>query len=152
MPRRMNILMKTLLLACIAFSQGSDIKVLFNGTELPFPDARPIMQAGRVLVPVRAVLEGMDINVRFDSTTNQIFAEQGDTVVSLRIGKREVNLNGQTVMLDVPALTRDGRAFLPLRFFSEAFGASVKWLPESQTVEIARESPGVSLGWTEALR
>ncbi|MCZ8522484.1 MULTISPECIES: copper amine oxidase N-terminal domain-containing protein [Paenibacillus] len=38
--------------------------------------------------------------------------------------------------LEVPAQLIDSSTYIPVRFVSEAFGASVKWVPESRLILI----------------
>ncbi len=130
----------TMAAACLAMTATSlaDITVQYNGQSIPFTDAKPKMTAGRVLVPLRAVLEGMGIDVKFDPANNLITASQLDTVVQLRLGSQDASVNGRPVTLDVPAQAVNGRTYIPLRFFGEAFGADVKWRSFDETVLIAR--------------
>lgn len=117
----------------------ADISVMYNGRMIPFTDAQPKMENGRVLVPLRAVLEGMGVDVQFDAARNTIVAQNSDTTVQLRLGAREASVNGRLVYLDVPAQAVRGRTFIPLRFFSEAFGAEVKWRGYDETVLITKD-------------
>jgi len=126
--------------ACIAISASAlaDITVQYNGQSIGFTDAKPKMTGGRVLVPLRAVLEGMGVDVKFDPATNLITASQLDTVVQLRLESRDASVNGRPVVLDVPAQAVNGRTYIPLRFFGEAFGADVKWRAFDETVLITK--------------
>lgn len=130
----------TLLLAMglTGFASG-EISVHYNGQSIAFPDAKPTMTGGRVLVPLRAVLDGMGINVKFDPGTSLITASQNQTVVKLTLGSRNASVNGRLVTLDVPAQAVSGRTYVPLRFFGEAFGADVKWRGFDETVLITRD-------------
>lgn len=127
-------------IALLAFSAIAlaDIAVQYNGNYISFPDAKPTMSGGRVLVPLRAVLDGMGVDVRFDPATSVITATQDQTEVKLRLGDREATVNGRLLMLDVPAQAVKGRTFIPLRFFGEAFGAEVKWRAVDETVLITK--------------
>ncbi|MFZ5898441.1 MAG: copper amine oxidase N-terminal domain-containing protein [Bacillota bacterium] len=53
----------------------------------------------------------------------------------------KVNVDGQDIDSDVPAITIDGRALVPLRVISEALGANVNWDPGTKTVTIVSKSP-----------
>lgn len=123
----------------------ADISVLYNGDPIRFTDAKPKMTGGRVLVPLRAVLEGMGVDVKFDPATNVITADQNDTVVKLRIDSRDAAVNGRPVTLDVPAQAVNGRTYIPLRFFGEAFGADVKWRSMDETVLITKSDIATNL-------
>ncbi|MEI6308934.1 MAG: serpin family protein [bacterium] len=47
--------------------------------------------------------------------------------ISLRIGSLEADAGGKAVTLDAAPFIQDGRTFVPLRFVSEALGASVQY-------------------------
>jgi hypothetical protein len=136
----MKLIHLSLAAACLASSTMSlaDISVQYNGQSIAFTDAKPKMTGGRVLVPLRAVLEGMGVDVRFDPATNLITATQQETVVQLRLESRDASVNGRPVVLDVPAQAVNGRTYIPLRFFGEAFGADVKWRSFDETVLISK--------------
>lgn len=102
------------------------IKVFLNGREIK-PDVPPVMKSSRVLVPFRFLGENLGANVHWDEKTKTITAVKGSTQITLRIGDSVAYINGKPVKLDVPALIVKGRTMVPIRFFSEAFGAQVHW-------------------------
>lgn len=48
-----------------------------------------------------------------------------------------VELNGQKVATEVPAINVDGHTLIPLRFFSESLGAQVGWDEKTYTASVA---------------
>lgn len=112
------------LLAGIAAAQR-DISVIVNGDPVMFRDIGPITVNGRVLVPVRGVLEKIGAYVDWQPAGDMVTASRGDIDMELRIGERSARVNGRTVILDVPAQIYRGRTFVPLRFMGEALGAEV---------------------------
>ncbi len=107
-------------------------------------DQPPVIQEGRVLVPLRGVFETLGAEVTYDSATHSIRATRGDTQVSLALGSRQAQIDGRPAMLDVPASTIGGRTVVPLRFVSEALGATVDWHAASETVAITTPAPQAS--------
>ncbi|MDN5332594.1 MAG: spore germination protein [Tepidanaerobacteraceae bacterium] len=107
------------------YAAGS-IKVFLNGGEIKF-DVPPVMKNNRVLVPFRSLSENLGADVYWDQRTRTITAEKGGTEIILKIGNPVAYINGKSVKLDVPALIVRGRTLVPIRFFSEAFGAQVSW-------------------------
>ena len=112
------------------------INVIVNGQQVQFSGTRPSEVRGRVLVPLRGVLEQMGAYVGWDQTTQTVSASKGDLDLSLPIGSRTARVNGKDVSLDVPAQVVDGTTMVPLRFISEALGANVQWVEATQTVEV----------------
>ncbi|HKM39388.1 MAG TPA: stalk domain-containing protein [bacterium] len=111
------------------------IEVLLNGNPIKF-DVPPLIEAGRTLVPFRAIGEALGVQVHWDETNRRVIAEKGTSVIYLPIGNETACVNGQPTMLDVPAIINQGRTLVPLRFFSQAFGAQVHWDDNSRTVTI----------------
>lgn len=127
-----------LFMAGLAQAQPA-ISTELNGRMLNF-DQPPIMEQGRVMVPLRGIFEELGANVLYDSARRQIKATNDGRTVELTLGQRQAFIDGRQVWLDVPADTISGRTMVPLRFVSEAMGADVKWRAASKTVEIAYDS------------
>ncbi|WP_167434150.1 copper amine oxidase N-terminal domain-containing protein [Paenibacillus silvae] len=115
------------------------ISIYINDAELPSAQA-PVMKAGRVLVPLRSIFEGLDADVKYSNQTKKITATRGDQEVSLTLGSKVAYINGQLTMLDVPASTIKGNTMVPIRFVSEAFGEKVYWNSRNQRVDIKTTS------------
>jgi hypothetical protein len=58
--------------------------------------------------------------------------------IKLVIGDRTLSANGQTKQMDVTPVIKDGRTYLPARWVAEAFGYTVRWNPQVQTVYIGQ--------------
>ena len=112
-----------------------DITVKLNDSNIEF-DQAPIVESGRTLVPFRAILEAMNVDVDWDSETKTITCTKGDKVIKLTIGENEMFINDEEVTLDVPAKIVNGRTLLPLRAISENLDAEVKWDSDTKTIEI----------------
>ncbi len=112
------------------------IKIMVNGRLLP-TDVSPIMEQNRILIPVRAVSEALGVNVDWNAELQQITLIGRGKNVQLVIGNSFANINGVSEELDVPASITQGRTLVPLRFVSQAFGASVNWDGAKQLVEIS---------------
>ncbi|HXE73250.1 MAG TPA: copper amine oxidase N-terminal domain-containing protein [Candidatus Nitrosotenuis sp.] len=121
-------------------------QVLVDGRPLP-GDAPALRQGGAILVPMRAVFDALGARVAYDPATRTIRGERAGRLVELRPGSARATVNGREVPLEVPALERQGRVLVPLRFVAEALGAKVSWEAASQTVRIASQGgdPSVPL-------
>ncbi len=120
--------------------EKNDVKVTYNGAEVVFPDAGCIIQEGRVLIPVRAVVEAMQMKVDWDGQGRAATIDnQGD---KLKITVDSATMEGQkdggsqSVELDVPAVIIDSRIYVPVRAVMEFFGATVNWEGSTRTVII----------------
>jgi hypothetical protein len=127
-----------------ASQDGSSVRVIVNHTRVNFQGQPPIEQDGRVLVPLRGVLEQMGAYVDYDQSSQTVTAFQGPTRLSLPIGSRHATVNGQTVRLDVPAQVINGSTMVPLRFVAETLGANVAFDSRDNTVRINSNATGIS--------
>jgi hypothetical protein len=122
---------------CGGLSAGAqEIQVTVNGSPVHFFNTQPRMMEGRVLVPLRGVLEKMGARVGWDQPTQTVTADRGHMALTLPIGSHTAQVNGREVRLDVPAMVVDGSTMVPLRFVSEALGADVGWSDATETVSI----------------
>lgn len=119
-------------------ASAAPIQAELNGRDLYF-DQPPVMQDGRVLVPLRGIFENLGADVLYDPSTRRIKATGDSSVVELTLGERQALVNGKMTYLDVPAGTIGGRTMVPLRFVSEAMGADVRWQSADQTVVITSD-------------
>jgi len=111
------------------------ISVLLNGEALEF-DVPPVTQQGRTLVPLRTIFESLGATVEWDAASSTVKASKGGTTIELPVGRDWAIKNGTRVSLDVPAVVKDGRTLVPLRFVSEALGTRVDWDGQTRTVSI----------------
>ena len=63
------------------------IKVYVDDIEIVFSDAQPYIYEGRTMVPVRAIVEAMDIKVNWDSSLEMVTVIGGQTEIYLLIDK-----------------------------------------------------------------
>jgi len=134
-----NGLLSLLIVAALsasAMASAQDIRASVDGNMVRFPDVQPIMMDGRVMVPVRGVFEQLNAEVKWDSATNEVTALRGNDTIRLTLNSSTAIMNNKPMYLDSPATMIQGRTMVPLRFLSEALGASVDWVAASRLVEI----------------
>ncbi len=115
-----------------AFAQAA-ATVVVNGQTVQF-DQPPVEQNGRIFVPLRGVFERLGASVVYSN--GQINATSGGTSIQLQVGSTEAMVGGQQTTLDAPPFLMGGRALVPLRFISQALGASVNYVSSSDTVYV----------------
>lgn len=109
---------------------GADVSVVLNGTPvamdagtgMPFLDS-----TGRVMVPLRAVLEKAGAHVTYDTVNRMAVITTVDTEVLVPIGKSFVVVNRVNKPNDAPALIKNERTYLPIRIVMESLGYKVSW-------------------------
>lgn len=118
-------------------ARADDIAVRVDGQRVRFPAAQPTQIAGRVMIPLRGVLQRLGADrVQWRSERQEVLVSGSAGDMRLRIGDREALVNGRPVELDVPPMVIQDTTMVPLRFVSENLGARVDWLPDTQTVYI----------------
>ena len=114
---------------------NTEIAIKFNGSWMNF-DVDPVIINSRTMVPLRAIFEALGATVSWDDETATAKATRNGKSVSVTIGSNLAIVDGESVTIDQSASLLNGRTMVPLRFVSEAFGADVQWLGDSQSVII----------------
>ena len=116
--------------------QTGNIGVTVNGEAVRFVGQPPVKRSGRILVPLRGVLEKIGATVLYDGAARTVRAKKGDTDIALTLGMTDASVNGKPVTLDAPAEAVNGATLVPLRFVAESLGANVLFDGKTQTVAI----------------
>lgn len=111
------------------------LKIKINGKQMNF-DVPPVIENGRILVPMRAIFEELGATVNWDQTSQSIKAGKYDTNITLKIDDNVSYINGKEIILDVSPTIIDGRTMVPLRFIGEALGAEIKWNEKMKLVSV----------------
>lgn len=113
---------------------------LSGATSLPGYEQQPYIEQGTTMVPVRYVSEELNAEVDWNAETKQVTVTDPvtDQQIVLTVDSTLAKVNGEEVTLDLPAVVRDGRVFVPLRFIAESLGGEVFWDEETKTVTIIK--------------
>jgi hypothetical protein len=103
-------------------------------------DVAPFTENGRTLVPFRFIGEALGAKVSWFQDSQKAIYELAGIKVEITIGSVIATVNGKEIKLDVAPKITSGRTFVPIRFVSEALGASVIW--EASTKKILITYPG----------
>jgi hypothetical protein len=102
-------------------------------------DAAPVIQNGRTLLPLRALIETLGGKVVWNGTTRTATVTLGTRTVAVTIGNPIGLVGGKKVAID-PANTKvvpviiNSRTFLPLRFIAENLGLDLAWDALTRTI------------------
>ena len=115
--------------------------MLVNGYELevdPGAGTAPIVNAeGRVLVPVRAIVESIGGTADWNDELQQIILQANNKKVIMNIGDNSYSVNDDHYQMDAAPAIINRRAMLPLRFVGEALECKISWFPERQEILIS---------------
>lgn len=124
-------------LAMPILASTTNIRVVVNGEKVVFPDAKPYMDSNsRILIPVRFVSEKLGAEVDWDIANQTVTIADSTHTATLVIGKKQMTINGETKTLDTAASVENSRTYVPIRFVSEALGATVEWDSKGKSVYI----------------
>ncbi len=115
--------------------EKQDLDTFVNGKKVNF-DVRPTVKDGRTLSPIRALVESIGAEVKWDPQTRKVTITKGETTIELTIGSNVALVNGEQVELEVPAQIIDDRTMIPARVVVEKLGYYVSWLAEHRSILI----------------
>lgn len=107
----------------------------------PGRNTKPVIENGRTLVPIRALIEALGGYISWDASERRVFINLGKDKIEMWIGKNKAKVNGVEKQIDpdnpnvVPKIINE-RTMLPLRFIVENLGATVEWDPVRKMVKI----------------
>ncbi|MFR9712381.1 copper amine oxidase N-terminal domain-containing protein [Paenibacillus sp. MB22_1] len=141
------ILMSVLMVFSFAVSSVSaakvNVTVQVDGKTVKFPDEKPYFENNRVLIPIRFVSEALGAKVDYKKETTGsrvervVYVELNGKMIRMPVNSDTVLVGDTIVKLDVPARLQGSRVFVPLRFVSEALGATVNWNQSNKLVSIS---------------
>jgi len=115
-----------------AFAAGP-VSVTVNGNAANL-NPPPTERAGRVFVPLRGVFEQLGASVVYQSGV--INASGRGHNISLKIGSQQATVDGQQQNVDVAPFIIGASTYVPLRFVSQALGATVNYDGSNRVVAI----------------
>ena len=110
------------------------VGVTVNGSALNL-NPPPTERAGRVFVPLRGVFENLGASVVYESGT--INATGRGHSIALKIGSQQATVDGQQQSVDVAPFIIGASTYVPLRFVSQALGATVNYDGANRLVAIS---------------
>lgn len=127
---------------CTASRQGNLIELqidsntaVINGVSQSVEPA-PLIQDGSTVVPLRFIGEALGASIDWEPTEKRVTYKLEGREVILWVGVQEAKVNGKVVTMSVKPFIIDGRTVVPLRFISEALGATVEWIGETKSIKI----------------
>ncbi|HEX2947914.1 MAG TPA: beta-propeller domain-containing protein [Clostridia bacterium] len=114
------------------------VTIYLDGEKVPFSDAEPYINSGRVLVPVRGFFEKIGVTVDWNQTDKIAIIKDDKREIMLELGNRTVLSNGIAEYLDCSVALKNDHAMIPLRYIAESFGYDVEWEPKTFSVHITK--------------
>lgn len=96
----------------------------------------PVIINGRTMVPIRFVSENLGYKIDWEAEEKKVMISLDETVIELFQNNDKAFVNGNEVLIDSPAVNRNGSVLVPLRFIAETLGAEVEWNAADRSVTI----------------
>lgn len=124
-------------------NQPRPITIVINGQALPL-NPPPRFEKNLLFVPVRRTIEALGLS--FDRAGSRITTQIGSKTVTLTVGSRIAQIDGEQVVLDAPMLEIKDVLYAPLRFFTDVLGAQAQFDRRAHSVTIVAQLVGRSGG------
>ncbi len=122
-------------------STSADIKIFINGEPLTYPISKIPMVDNSTLVPFRAIGEALGIKVEWNQAKKQVRATDQGKEVLFTLNSEDTKVNADIIQVRPSPRLFEHSTVIPLRFFSETFGADVKWNQQTKEISITRQKP-----------
>lgn len=97
-------------------------------------EAAPMIVDGRTMLPIRFVAEALGGSADWSREEQRVTITCGENTIVCYSGRTDATVNAAAAEMEVPVLVEEGRAYLPLRFVTEALGGQVQWNAEREEV------------------
>lgn len=117
-------------------------KVRINGDLLEFEDQYPLLETIKgetyTLIPIRGISEALNAHVDWDGENQMITITKRGHEMTLFLDSDVAIFDDEVIELEIPAMLKNNRTMVPLRFVMEAFDLTVDWDQDTRTVEITK--------------
>lgn len=112
---------------------SATITVKVNGKTL---SERGVVKNGRTFLPVATLGQSLGLATTWDQATKTVIVGEPGRTVEIKLGSKQVLVNGEVVVLDVPAFVLKGRTMLPVSFIAKYLGLGVSYDAKAKVVAI----------------
>ena len=103
---------------------SADMRV--DGEDVSIADGVPVLNGGRVYVPLRAVAETFGAEVNYDGVTGDVTITTAENEVIMNTLASVYTVNGTLKWMDMaPYINSASRTMVPVRFIADALGFGV---------------------------
>lgn len=125
--------------------QVNNSNMIANGIQKEIDEGRktvPIVENGRTLVPIRAIIEECGGSVNWEQNTQTVTLKYKSDEIRLVIDSTTAYLNNDEKTLDVAPKVINERTMLPIRFVAENFKFNVSWDDVHSVITITNSANG----------
>jgi len=115
------------------------VTILLGDEAFVFENDQPFVEKSTTLVPMEAFLEQLGFEVTWTDKTKTLTAIHEFAEVSMTLNNPIVTINEAQFELAIAPKQINKTLYVPLRFFAEAFGFTVDWNGQTNTVTLSVE-------------
>ena len=118
--------------------QYTEEKVILkvNGKEMNNLTMPPIIFDDYTVVPAREVFEEVGAKVSWNKDTYEVTIDYNSKKVVIKIGSKTANVNGVSMVMNIPAKIINNKTMIPLRFVSSSVGLEVLWDSKTRVASV----------------
>ena len=113
-----------------------------NGTFSELDPGRgtvPLNINGRVMIPIKAMIESMGGTIAWDGATQKVTIQARGTTLELWLNKKTIKINGVSTDMDVAPLSKNERTYVPVSFVANNLNAKVAWINSTKEAVVIFE-------------
>jgi LysM repeat protein len=110
------------------------------GQQLTINGPSPFLSKGKLMVPIRAVVEACGGRVEWSAKHGEITVNTATTKIVFRVRQAWALVNGKAVALVQKVAMRNNRTFVPLENLKELAALPVRYEPQINRILVARLS------------
>lgn len=114
-----------------------------NGTTKIFDDSvknLPIIEEDKLLIPLRWVIEELKGSVEWDKQSKAILIQYQGKTIEVETNKRKAAVNGYSIILEDPLVTRDGCTYVTADFMGQNFDTNIIWEKQQKQITLRTEA------------
>ncbi|WP_129599275.1 stalk domain-containing protein [Anaerophilus nitritogenes] len=136
----------TLLMSSVGFAQekkGQEVNFTVGklqyqvGENMIELESAPFIKDGRTMLPIKYVAQVIGIeskNIKWNEMDQTITIFKGNDIIQMTLGKNDLMVGREKVMMNTAPEMRRGRTFLPVSYIAKALDIDMKWNEEKQTI------------------
>ncbi len=130
------------LLSVNVYAETKEVTVKVNDVKVESPVPAQIVN-DRTMLPMRSIFERIGAKVTWMESEKIIFATKDSLLITMQIDNTVMSVqqieNDEIIRieLDSPPFIVNGSTLVPVRAVAESLGCSVKWDPQTYTVDVS---------------
>ncbi len=114
---------------------GLKPSIVVNGKQISL-ESSYLDENGMLMIPLRSLLEKLNYKVKWDNDDKSVTLLKGEQEIVLKIGSKELSVNGQiSKMKNTPAI-KDRKTFVPVELLDKSLNSVLGWNSKNQTLQM----------------